>query len=132
MWAHLQFSGSTLTPLQFFITRNVYQYSSRYLILSYAAAIVAASIATGIGFYSFSHNGASHSLNFSVLMSTTRNPELDARCQRLEGGLDADPLNEELGKVRLRLDSITGGTFRNSVSGSNGHAVFVLEPETAR
>jgi hypothetical protein len=74
------------------------------LILSYTIAIFVTFIATGIGLYSFAVNGVSHSHSFSAIMTTTRNPDLDALSQGQS--LGAAPLDRKLGKVRLRIGTI--------------------------
>ncbi|KAE9377411.1 hypothetical protein N431DRAFT_453756 [Stipitochalara longipes BDJ] len=103
------------TSVNFSTTRNQYYYNSHNLIISYAIAIFITLIATGIGLYSFSINGVSHTNSFSAIMTTTRNPDLDtlARGQ----SLGATPLDADLGR----------GTSKISKDRVAMHATFGLE-----
>jgi hypothetical protein len=55
----------------------MYQYDSRNLILSYGIAIFVTLLGVSLGLYSFHTNGVSHSMAFSAVVGTTRNPALD-------------------------------------------------------
>jgi hypothetical protein len=86
-------------------------------------------MAISIGLYSFAVNGVSHSHSFSAIMTTTRNPDLDALSQGQS--LGAAPLDRKLGNVRLRFGTIdikrieeTGKVLRKRTV---RHAAFGLE-----
>ncbi|KUJ06311.1 uncharacterized protein LY89DRAFT_633084 [Mollisia scopiformis] len=93
--------NSTNVPVLYATTRNVYQYNSRNLIISYSIAIFFALISLCVGFYSVLANGVVHSTAFSAMMATTRNSELDM----LSTGhsLGAVPLATEMSGVKLRF-----------------------------
>jgi hypothetical protein len=91
-------------------TRNVYVYHPLYLFLSYGLALLFTSVAACIGFYSLFVNGVTHSMSFSAIVATTRNPDLDSLSRG--SSLGTVPLNTNIEKVELRfgplLNSNTG------------------------
>jgi hypothetical protein len=82
-------------------TWNFYVYHPLYLVLSYGIGPLFTSMAAVISLYSIWINGVSHSMSFSALMATTRNPDLD----RLTHGssLGAAPLKTYIENMRLRF-----------------------------
>jgi hypothetical protein len=89
-------------------TVNKYQYHPFYLLLSYGLALLFSSIAAMIGFWAMHLNGVSHSMNFSAIVATTRNPELDALTGR--SSLGADPVENKAENVRLKFGPLLNHT----------------------
>lgn len=116
--------NATMVNVTYFPTRNMYQYNSRDLILSYSIAIFVTLLGVAMGLYSFRTNGVSHSTAFSAVVATTRNPGLD---------IISDSRNGEMSDVKLRFGAITtksDGLGRNgSGSGSVRRLAFGLEDE---
>jgi hypothetical protein len=89
-------------------TVNKYQYHPFYLLFSYGLALLFSSIAAMIGFWAMHLNGVSHSMNFSAIVATTRNPELDALTGR--SSLGADPVENKAENVRLKFGPLLNQT----------------------
>jgi hypothetical protein len=109
---------------------NVYQYNSKNLIISYSMAIFFTLVGLIIGFYSFSFNGVAHSSNFSAIVGTTRNPDLDkyvrghslgvfggSRGQGIGKGDDQNQMELEK-RARLRFGELVGGEGARGRKGS--------------
>lgn len=82
-------------------TVNVYEYNPRNLVLSYGVGFLFTVIAAVIGLYAMIDNGVSHSSDFSAIIATTRNPELDSATRG--ASLGASPFLADLLKVKLRF-----------------------------
>jgi hypothetical protein len=85
----------------------MYQYDSRNLILSYGIAISVTLLGVSLGLYSFHTNGVSHSMAFSAVVGTTRNPALN---------VISEYEDKELMAVRLKL----GPAHSNGVGKEKG------------
>lgn len=95
---------STSVPVSFSQIRNVYAYESDGLFISYGIAFLLASIAVGGGMASFFRNGVCHSIAFSAILSTTRNPDLDALTTGQS--LGTVPLSKAFEKTKLKFGAL--------------------------
>jgi hypothetical protein len=82
-------------------TQNYYLYGPLYLLLPYGIALPLAAIAASFGLYSIHLNGVSHSMNFSAIVVTTRNTDLDLLTRG--ASLGAEPFKTDINKVKLRF-----------------------------
>ncbi|KUJ11656.1 uncharacterized protein LY89DRAFT_594462 [Mollisia scopiformis] len=92
---------------------NYYQYRPLYLALPYGIGLLCVSIVATIGLYSIHLNGVTHSMNFSSILATTRNPDLDVLTRG--ASLGAEPLKTDISKVKLRF-----GPLLDSKEGERG------------
>jgi hypothetical protein len=86
--------NATVVNITYFPTHNMYQYDRRNLFLSYGIAIFVTLLGVSLGLYSFHTNGVSHSMAFSAVVGTTRNPALDVILEHED---------KEMMAVRLKL-----------------------------
>jgi len=96
-----------------YLTRNIFQYDTLDLLLSYFLSALAAAIAILVALHALFLNRVSHSMSFSSIMRTTRNSDLDhlvreepSKCHCL----GAAPLNKSLKKTHLKFESADGHT----------------------
>ena len=88
--------------------RNEYVYQPLYLLLSYGLALLFTSLAASLGFYSLWLNGVSHSMSFSAIVATTRNPELDLLTHG--SSLGALPPKADFEDAKLRFGPLLNNT----------------------
>ncbi|SLM36096.1 hypothetical protein LPUS_05530 [Lasallia pustulata] len=93
---------STPVPVTAVLTINAYVYHPYDLYLAYGLSILFTSICLGIGMAALFRNGQSYSNNFSTVLRSTRNPDLDHLLLETEMS-GADPLPEGLGRAVLSL-----------------------------
>ncbi|PQE04770.1 formylmethionine deformylase protein [Rutstroemia sp. NJR-2017a BBW] len=98
--------NATIISIDYHEIRNIYQYDSRNLFISYGSATLVTVIALGIAFYSFHYNGVVHSDSFTAMLATTGNPEL----HNISKGhsLGALPVDKSIANVKVRF-----GVLRN-------------------
>lgn len=111
-------TNTTFKTIETSNTQNHYLYRPLYLVLPYGIALLFASITAVIGLYSIRLNGVSHSMNFSAILATTRNLELDTLTRG--ASLGTEPLKKDISEVKLRF-----GPLLSSTGISSEH----LEPE---
>lgn len=99
-------------------TESVWEYRSRALLISYIAAIIAASASLVVGAICLYSSGLSVSPSFGSFLLTMRNPNLD----RLAEGHSLARIPKHIARTRLRF-----GELKDDV-GENGakHATFGL------
>lgn len=107
-------SNTTFKTIMTSNTVNYYQYRPLYLALPYGIGLLCVSIVAITGLYSIHVNGVSHSMNFSSILATTRNPNLDVLTRG--ASLGAEPLKTDISKVKLRF-----GPLLDSKSGERGN-----------
>jgi len=78
-----------------------------------------------MGVYSFLRNGVVHSLSFSAVIATTRNPELDELWKG--NSLGAVPLHREIEETRLKFGVVRRGL--QGVDGGGGGGTVEVEGE---
>jgi len=103
-------------------TPNVYTYDSRKLLISYGCAIIATLGVVILGVVIFSMNGISHDTSFSAVMTTTRNPDLDA----LSIGQSISAIGKELEETELKFGANRIGWEKGGMEGIQ-KAAFGLE-----
>jgi len=96
-------------------TRNIYQYDSRNLIISYSTAIFFALFSVSVGLSSFRENGVAHSTAFSAIVATTRNSELDILSKG--HSLGAVPLEKLVAEAKLRFGELVNGSEKDIRNG---------------
>jgi hypothetical protein len=107
-------------------TNNYYQYRPLYLALPYGIGLLCVSIVATIGLYSIHLNGVSHSMNFSSILATTRNPDLDVLTHG--ASLGAEPLKTDISKVKLRFGPLIGSKNGERLNDEEGlHVAFGRE-----
>jgi hypothetical protein len=70
-----------------------------------------------VGLYSIYFNGVSHSMAFSAIMATTRNPDLDLLTQG--ASLGAEPLEKRIDKIKLKFGPLVESS-RDEVKSKTG------------
>ncbi|KAL4911902.1 hypothetical protein BDW62DRAFT_206992 [Aspergillus aurantiobrunneus] len=112
-------AANTTVPVTVASAQNFYSYSRTNLFIAYMTAVAVTLVCVLVGFHALWSNGVPHSTSFSSVLVTTRNPELD----HLAFGhcLGSDPLDKEVGKVRLRFGEIEGAReYRHAAFGTKG------------
>jgi hypothetical protein len=90
--------------VKFFPARNIYQYNSRNLVISYGIAIAVTAVCVAIGLAATISTGVDHSSSFSTMLATAQNPKLR---HLFEGhSLGALPLDDEMRRVKLRFGEL--------------------------
>ncbi|KAL4926437.1 uncharacterized protein BDV17DRAFT_293646 [Aspergillus undulatus] len=120
--------GNTSTDVTAMYPQNFYTYNDRNLFLAYGVALGVTIASTIVGFLALHKNGVTHSTSFSAALLTTRNPELDG----LAFGhcLGSDPLEKEVGRVRLRFGELNGPQgHRHAAFGVKGSVSTLLKGE---
>ncbi|KAE8448032.1 hypothetical protein EG329_009955 [Mollisiaceae sp. DMI_Dod_QoI] len=102
-------------------TKNYYQYRPLYLALPYGVGFLCVFIVALTGLYSIHLNGVSHSMNFSSILATTRNPDLDVLTRG--ASLGAEPLKTDISKVKLRFGPLLGS--KEGEQGDDGEKLHV-------
>lgn len=82
--------------------QNVYRYNSRNLLIAYGAAVLLTSATTVVGMLCIRHAASAYSAEFSTILRTTRNPELDLLVPA-EETTGAEPLPRQLAATRVVL-----------------------------
>lgn len=111
-----------MLPVSLYTTRNIYEYDSRNLIISYSIAIVVTALAVCLGFYAFNYNGVAHSNSFTAVLATTGNPDF----QNISRGhsLGALPMDKDILDMRVKF-----GVLRNVAEGGFGFAADLNDKE---
>jgi hypothetical protein len=109
-------------------TVNVYEYSPRFLVLSYAIALFLSCFATAIGLYSLYLNGVSHSVAFSSIVATTRNPDLDSLMR--DSSLGALPVKMEVEETRLKFGRLLETSEKRTSEASGVSKVAIAQDTT--
>ncbi|EPE27565.1 hypothetical protein GLAREA_04356 [Glarea lozoyensis ATCC 20868] len=137
--------NATDIEVHHFKTINVYQYNSKNLIISYSIAIFVTLFGVLLGFYSLDFNGVAHSSNFSAIIGTTRNQELDKYVKGHSLGVFGGSRGQGIGKgdnsyqmalegsARLRFGELVAGegarTRKGSGSRSRSSSIFEVGTE---
>ncbi|PSR79068.1 hypothetical protein BD289DRAFT_375946 [Coniella lustricola] len=93
-------SNQTIADVSSFHSANFYTYNWKNLVMAYAVAIVVATICAIVGLHALLANGYSAGANFSSIMLSTRNSDLD----RIARGhcLGKTPLADDIKTIILR------------------------------
>jgi hypothetical protein len=108
-------------PVTLYVTRNIYAYDAKHLLVSYGVTAFFAVLAMLIGLHSLHANGVQHSTSFSSILFTTRNPELD----NIAAGqsLGTKPLPKEIRNRRLMFGTLDGSGEKGT-PGDVRHVAF--------
>jgi hypothetical protein len=107
--------------------RNIFQYNALDLLLAYFISVLLAAVAVLVGIHALFINHVSYAVNFSSILRTTRNPNLDNIIRNTTStGLDKEcnsmgvkPLAKSLEEMQLKFGIVDG----------LGHAVFEVVEE---
>jgi hypothetical protein len=83
--------------------QNRYVYTWWRLVLPYVAALALSFLATLIGAWALFANGASYTQNFSTILRTTRNADLQGTTLSGADTSGADPLHQHVGDAKIDL-----------------------------
>lgn len=101
--------------------RNFYAYERLTLITAYLASLSVVLLWMGVGTMALWRNGIASSANFSALLCTTRNPDLDALARG--HSLGADPLPDDIARVKLKFGRLHVGGGEPAVHAAFGTTV---------
>ena len=104
--------------------QNVYQYNPRNLILAYGIGVFIATAIVVVGFICIWGSSKSFGASFSVILRTTRNPELDALVTSSDTS-GAEPISKELAESKIMLQ-----TRVNEVEGGERTAFIAVGVDT--
>lgn len=85
--------------------RNIYSYNARNLLLLYAIALFASLLVVLVGAWALWTNSTSHSMSFSDIVQTARNPTLDELVHSRVDGCDCMgtlPISKSFERTKLR------------------------------
>lgn len=114
----------TEVAVTLYVTKNIYAYNAKHLLVSYGVTAFFAVIAILIGLHSLHANGVQHSTSFSSILFTTRNPELDTIAAGQSLGTKSLP--KEIRRRRLIFGTIDGGGEKDT-PGDVRHVAFGLD-----
>lgn len=104
----LLYTENGTVTAEMFITENVWRYSPRVLVATYAAAALFDALAVVIGVLAMVRNKGVYGLEFSRIVATTRaSGRLDALVAGWEDGLE--PVPKEVQKVKVTYGAIGNG-----------------------
>ncbi|KAL2064609.1 hypothetical protein VTL71DRAFT_3746 [Oculimacula yallundae] len=117
-------------PVKIGIMNNVYKYEQQDLLVSYAATIAVTLFCVALGVACLVSNGVYHTMSFSAVMATTRNPDLDVLAEGACLGAKKGMMERRIMFGVLRGENDGGGN--EEYRGSQGdetvqHAAFGLE-----
>ena len=95
------------TNVTVIITQNLYTYQPFDLLLAYGLAILAAALCVAIGSLAILANGASYSSDFSTVLRTTRNSQLNSFVSNDETD-GIDPLPNHIAETELGYRPLNG------------------------
>ncbi|KAF7935615.1 hypothetical protein BELL_0112g00210 [Botrytis elliptica] len=115
--------NATNVPVTFSNSTNVFSYSPKDHYLSYGIAFFFICLGTILGLHAFYTNGVVHSTALSVIIATTRNPDLDILAG--ENLVANTSLSKNIRNVKSRL-----GVMRGERPGEE--RVALVRPEEVR
>ena len=87
--------------------KTSYHYIATNLLIAYSISAFFTTVCVALGLWAMYDNGVSHSMSFSSLVATTRNPTLDNLF--VGEGLGADPMSENVLREKLRFGVLQDG-----------------------
>jgi hypothetical protein len=116
-------STSPETKVTIHSPQNRYVYTWWRLVLPYMAGLALSLLATLIGGWALFANGVSYAQNFSTIMRTTRNADLQGATLSASDTMGTDPLHEHVAeaKIDFRRQGEAIGLKERRVGGDVGY-----------